>query len=103
MASLAIAEMSEREWQTQVVTLARTLGWATYHTFDSRRSQPGMPDLILVRDRVLFAELKRESGKLSAAQDEWLARLRRAGAEHYVWRPRDLETVGAVLSRRGRA
>ena len=103
MASLAIADLTEREWQAQVVTLARTLGWATYHTFDSRRSQPGMPDLILVRDRVLFAELKRESGRLSAAQEEWLARLRAAGAEVYVWRPSHLTTVGAVLSRRGAA
>ena len=103
MASLAIADMTEKEWQAQVVALARTLGWTIFHTYDSRRSNPGLPDLILVRDRVVFAELKRESGKLSAAQDEWLARLRRAGAEHYVWRPRDLETVGAVLSRRAAA
>ena len=103
MASLAIAELTEKEWQEQVVALARTVGWKVFHTYDSRRSNPGLPDLILVRDRVVFAELKRESGRLSAAQDEWQARLRRAGAEHYVWRPRDLETVGAVLSRRATA
>ena len=48
-----------------VVDLARTLGWRVYHTYDSRRSQPGFPDLVLVRERILFLELKSETGKLS--------------------------------------
>lgn len=101
MTATAIAELSEREWQKQVVQLATTLGWAAYHVMDSRRSSHGWPDLALVRDRVIYAELKTAKGKLSVHQTRWLALLTQAGAECYLWRPSDLEEVGAVLSRRG--
>lgn len=90
----------ERTFQTQVRSLARLLGWIPYHTFDSRRSDQGFPDLVLVRDRVVFAELKTPKGRLSSHQEIWLEALRNAGAEVYVWRPGDLEEIQKVLSRR---
>ena len=47
--------MTEREWQAQVVSAAQALGWTTYHTHDSRRSNKGWPDLVLVRDLLVVA------------------------------------------------
>ena len=91
---------TERQWQAQVVNLATMLGWLTYHTHDSRGSEPGFPDLVLVRDRVVFAELKTEKGRIRYEQTVWLERLRQAGSEVYLWRPSDLDKVTAVLRRR---
>lgn len=91
--------MTEREWQAEVTATARTLGWRSYHTHDSRRSDAGWPDLALVRERLVMAELKTDTGRLSAAQERWLELLTRAGIETYVWRPKDREEVLTVLSR----
>ena len=63
----------ERELQASVVELATVLGYRVYHTFDSRRSAPGFPDLILIRDtRLVAIECKSSTGKLSDPQREWL-------------------------------
>ena len=96
-----LEDLSEKEWQAQLIELARQTGWTRiYHTHDSRRSAHGFPDLVLVRDRCVFAELKSESGKLSAAQQDWLDALAAAGAEVYCWRPSDLSLVAEILTRR---
>lgn len=96
-----LRDVLEKDWQRQVRELAETLGWRRcYHTFDSRRSDTGFPDLVLVRDRVVFLELKRETGKVSAAQASWLTALRDAGAEVYVARPRHLQALAHVLGSR---
>ena len=64
---------SERELQTAVLKLAKLHGWTAYHTFDSRRSAPGFPDLILLRgERCLALELKSETGKATDEQLAWL-------------------------------
>lgn len=89
-------EMTEATLQTRVERLARELGWIAYHTHDSRRSQPGFPDLVLVRrGRIVWRELKTSRGKTSAAQREWLDALARANANVGIWRPIDLlnETI----------
>jgi hypothetical protein len=92
------ASMTEEEWLQQVRELARLKGWRIYHTRDSRRSDPGFPDLVLVRGhRLIFAELKREKGRLSDSQRTWLAALEET-AETHVWRPSDWEAVIEVLS-----
>jgi hypothetical protein len=87
--------------QSQVKELATTCGWKAYHTFDSRRSASSFPDLVLVRDRVVFLDLKQEQGTVSDAQREWGHALLAGGAEFFV-RPRHLDTIGAVLAHRGR-
>lgn len=79
-----------------VVEAAERLGWLVYHTFDSRRSQPGYPDLTLVRasdGRLIHVELKRERGTFRPEQVIWLGELREVarerGTEVYTWRPSD--------------
>jgi hypothetical protein len=93
--------MTEAQLLATVRQLARLCGWRCYHTHDSRRSEPGFPDLVLVHaghSRLVFAELKTESGRLSAKQRAWLADLTAVGAEAHVWRPADLQqAIPAVL------
>ena len=101
-------QMREDALQAQVLQAAGVLGWRCYHTKDSRGSQRGFPDLVLVRGgRLIFAELKRMPTTKSPArptpdQQGWLDDLNRvaqslgpvlvpdAGIEVYVWRPIDM-------------
>ena len=101
-----LEDLSEKDWELQVIGtagkpgLARALGWRVYHTLRSRGSQPGYPDWTLVRERVMFLELKKEKGIVSPAQKEWLGALRDAGAEVYLVRPRHLQEIARVLAAR---
>lgn len=122
------AALSERDFQAQVVQLAQLHGWLAYHTFDSRRSAAGFPDLVLVRGpELIFAELKTDHGTVRAEQDRWLASLEgvadavkaatglldQARGEHsgggypaspavdvYVWRPAHFMAIHDRLRRR---
>jgi hypothetical protein len=48
--------------------------------------------------RLVFAELKREGGKLTVEQERWLELLRQCpGVETFVWRPADWPTVMETL------
>lgn len=92
------AAMSEATLLQQVRTLARTLGYRTYHTHDSRRSEPGFPDLVLVgHGRIIYAELKTARGRVTPDQILWLTALAAGGGEVHVWRPMDL--VGDAILR----
>lgn len=91
-----------------IVDLAVLLGWLVHHCYDSRLCGPceGMPDLILVGfGRVLFIELKKQTGKQSRSQYLWAYELQRANAEYYLWRPRDWQngTVDKILASRPKA
>ena len=92
---------SEAVFQSHVVNLARQLGYSQiYHTHDSRRSAPGFPDLVMVNSkagRVLFVELKTQSGKVRPEQELWINALRAAGQFAEVWRPGDW-VAGRVLN-----
>ncbi len=57
----------------------------------------GFPDLVLCRERVLFAELK-VRGKPTPAQQEWLDALTLARVEAYFWTPNDWDEIETVLS-----
>lgn len=95
-----VVAVTEREWQREVVAIAKQCGWRHYHTHDSRRSEPGWPDLALVRERLVLAELKTDTGRVSAHQERWLSLLSQAGVETYLWRPGDREHVLRTLTRR---
>lgn len=92
----------EPEWRRVVVALARVAGWRV-GVSSSAHSDPGIPDLTLIhpRGRVIFAELKRDTGQATAQQREVLDALRRAGVEAYLWRPRDRAKVERVLDANG--
>ena len=98
--ALPLEDFTEKEWQAQVVSLAKQMSWKIYHPFRSDRSEPGWPDLSLVRDRIVMLELKTEKGKLSDAQKDWIRALLNAQVEVYVCRPRHLEELAYVLQTR---
>ena len=86
--------MSEKEFQAQVLELARLCGWRVYHTHDSRRSAAGFPDLVLVKKQsLLFAELKTDTRDTTPEQQVWLEDLRAAGQEVHIWRPGNWATI----------
>ena len=75
-AEFMAASLHEDDLQAHIVRTARMLGWMVYHTFDSRRSAEGFPDLVMVRDgRLIFAELKSQKGKRRPEQGDWLNEL----------------------------
>jgi len=91
----------EAIFQAEVVQLARLYGWRHYHTYDSRGSVPGFPDLVLVRGvRLIFVELKVRGRKPRDEQEAWLGDLRATCAEVYVWYPRDMPIIASILRRR---
>lgn len=93
-------DCSEKEFQAAVVALAKQNGWIVHHHFDSRRSEPGWPDLVLIRDgKLLIRELKTEIGEESPEQIVWLAALRSCGVDAETWRPSQLGTIVKELSR----
>lgn len=96
--------MNEADWQRQIIDLAHLCGWRVAHFRPAmnRRGEwrtpvaadgAGFPDLVLIRDRVIFAELKSDRGRLSDGQRQWIAALGDAGCEVHVWRPADFDTV----------
>jgi len=102
----------ENEWSRDVIRLAQTLGWRAAHFRPAMTKHgwktavagdgAGFPDLCLVRDRIVFAELKNEIRELDEQQLEWIAALQVAGVEAYVWRPQDLDEIMRVLVERRR-
>jgi hypothetical protein len=90
--AIQAAIMPEKQLQAAVIAQAQRAGWLVYHTFDSRRSQPGYPDLHLVHPGLklsLFRELKTQTGRLSEQQKVWIHHLEQAGADVAIWRPID--------------
>ena len=114
--------MTEAQFQRSVIELAQLNGWKVAHFRPAQNGKgawrtpvaadgAGFPDLVLVRDRVIFAELKTNTGRVSPAQREWLDALTRAGAnthkaasvETVVWRPEDWHEILAALNTREQA
>lgn len=105
--------MPEKELQQLVIDCAQTHGWMAHHHYDSRRSEPGWPDLVLVEPVqriVIFAELKSQKGRVRPEQREWLNALERTFRKATtprtrdrlmvaIWRPSDWldGTIEAIL------
>lgn len=96
MTGLALAEV---ELLATVRDVCRALRLSCYHTHNSRRSEPGFPDLVIAGPGgILFRELKTATGHITPEQDRWLALLAVSG-DAGVWRPADLYngTIGRQL------
>ena len=105
--------MTEADLQRSIIVAAREFQWLAYATYRSMRSEPGFPDLVLVRPpRVMFLELKTAKGRLSKGhwnkagsrllpgQDTWGEALDDCpGVEYLLVRPADLDAVYAKLMR----
>ncbi len=113
--STAELTLTERDFQQQIVELARIYGWEDFHvragrTRDSWRvpgsgsMAAGWPDLVLLhpdRRLLLFVEVKRSGGKTTPAQDRvlgLLGMLDDIAAETYVWRPEDWPFIERKLA-----
>jgi hypothetical protein len=87
--------ISEADYQALIVELAEWLGYAAYHTRDSRGSNPGFPDLTLARrtgpgpgqGRALFREIKALRGRVKPEQARWGELLLAAGLDWKIVRP----------------
>lgn len=95
--------MTERELQEQVRAMCRDLGLYCRHDFDSRRGAPGWPDCVILNmrtGRLMFRELKTETGVLTSQQKAVGYALRAGGHDWDVRRPSDLISgrVGAELA-----
>jgi len=93
----------------QVTSLAERMHWDWVHFRPAQTEQgwrtpvsgtlgKGYPDLLLCKaGRLLFRELKSDTGRISDEQRAVLDTLREAGADACVWRPRDWDEVVEVL------
>jgi VRR-NUC domain-containing protein len=91
----AQSETRYREW---IETYATSRGWLIYHTYNSRRSQKGFPDLFMVRGgRAVALEVKGARGQTTPEQDQWIWAMKLAGIEAYVVWPKDEDFVRDLL------
>ena len=86
--------MPEYRLQEHVEAAARQLGYLVYHTWTSIRSEPGFPDVVMVKDgRLIIAELKRDGREPEIPQRRWLDAFSQVpGIETYVWHGSDWES-----------
>jgi hypothetical protein len=97
--ALGIPPESEKSFMAAVIQLAELNGFLVYHTHDSRRSQAGFPDLLLVKPpRALAFELKSMTGKVSPAQKLWLDALSKCGIRCFVFRPNAKQDIARLLA-----
>lgn len=100
--------MTEAQLQSAVIELAHILGWKVAHFRPALTARgwrtpvqadgAGFPDLVMVRGlradgRLLFVELKSDTGRISSEQDAWMTALLAATFDTvhvnlYVWRPK---------------
>ena len=101
--------MTEDDFLKSVIDLAHVYGWKVAHFRPAKTERgwrtavqadgAGFPDLVLVRDGVIFAEVKSENGKLSEAQKEWLQTLEKAHQNWFVWQPCNWDEIVEILKR----
>lgn len=110
-----IPQQSEADFLGAVQDLADTYGWKWLHIDPALNDRgywrtpirgplgKGWPDLFLIhpeRGRMIYAELKSETGRVKQEQITVLGWLGQFGfVECYIWRPRDWEEVLQCLAR----
>ena len=106
------APIAEADFQQAVKELAELNGWKYVHFHDSRRGVPdgrgghklvgdkdarGWPDVVLIRERALFRELKADGKQLTQSQADMIKRMTLAGLDADVWRPADWDKIAEIL------
>ena len=102
--------ISEASFLQQVKALAYLHSWDCHHASPTQTAKGrwltsgavGFPDLVLCHKvkGLIFAELKSDMGRLSDSQELWSQAINENGAEHHVWRPKDIDAISARLARR---
>ncbi len=101
--------ISEEQFQTQVIQLAKLHGWRIGHFRAARTAHgwrtpvaadgAGFSDLLLIKGKLIFvAELKSQLGKVSPEQEAWLAAFAGAGVPAFTWRPNQWDSIVLILS-----
>jgi len=74
--------LPEADFQEHCEQVARRYGWLVHHAADSRKADPGLPDLIMLSPiqpdntvTLVLLELKTQKGKLLTEQEQWQLRL----------------------------
>lgn len=97
-----LGRLNEAEYTTWVLDVCDAFGWRLrYHTYRSKRSQPGFPDWTLIHERVgavVFVELKGWNTPVKPEQVRFVNGLRAAGCAAYIWRPRHAAEAFDVLA-----
>jgi len=102
-----VLDLPEKTMLERLRQLARQAGLLCYHTWRSKRSAEGFPDLLIVETRTVpptlyCLELKTATGAVTPAQEAWLAALAQVpGVEARLVRPQDLAEVEGWLRGEG--
>ena len=100
--------ISEKDFLKTIIDYAHLRGWSIAH-FRTSMTQSGrwatavqadgagFPDLVIVREKVIYAEVKANKGRLSPDQVEWRERLLGAHQTYYCWMPSDWDFIVELL------
>lgn len=92
----AILAMSEKKFAERVCAFLRSHGWHVQRNGwvgVGNQYMKGFPDLVCVREFVMFVELKTSTGKIREPQLDWGRWIQEAGGRWELWRPADLEYI----------
>ena len=93
---IAWLSASEKKFATTVAGFMRRHGWRVQRNGwigVGNQHVKGFPDMVCIREAILFVELKTTTGKLKPAQEEWRDCILAAGGQWELWRPRDWEAL----------
>lgn len=105
----------EEIFQQRVLDLAELNGWLRAHFRNVRIQRAdggvywelpvaadgkGFLDLVLVRERVIWAECKVGRNQLTPEQRVWYEALKAAGQEVYIWYPKHFDEITRILARK---
>jgi hypothetical protein len=92
---------SELDYTQQIMEIAQRIGFLAFHDQDSRRNNPGFPDIVLIGfGRAIILELKIPTGRLSTEQNAWIRAMAAAGLDVRVLRvtPTSIDALRVELT-----
>ena len=93
----------ERDFQRDVIAIARQHGWLVHYTPKTRALRhvdAGYPDLMLAhhdKQLILARECKTDSGRVKREQRRWLLALQQYDRTTGVWRPENGHEIVGTL------